>query len=738
MIRSGLAIVGLAAGFVGVSLLGSSKVDAAGDLQGDAPKQGVNDAQVALEQVLQNYFTLAPGAGSVAQMTAMPELPERAFNTTLDLGDETLNLQIVPHSVRSPKFKVITELNGVYTEVEPEAERTVRGTIEGVPGAVLAGSLTTDGLRAIVYFEDDDERLVIEPVRSVVPGRDRGTHFVYNASDVLDSGAICGTGVMLEMPRDEEIPADYASRLGLPCGGQICEAEIALEIDGEYRNQYDGFGNMNTAQTLAQTSSIINGLNVQYERDVQITHVITSVIVRLDATTDPYTTNDAGALLNQFTNTWNSPPENAEPRDIAHMFTGRTLAGSTIGIAWLGQICDPASPGGLGYGLVEDFGGFNSQTDLSAHELGHNWSAVHCSCSNPAFTMNPSITNANRFSQGTINQISAHRDSRGCLSASESAFTSLPISDMFPSTLLDTTQWTGNDGTTINTIALNEPSPPNSLNLDGTDELRSAFVNASLVDDITVTYWWQRGGGAGGNTPEVNEDLVVEFLDAGENWIEVDRQFGGGSDSVFTQETVILPDAAEHANLRVRFRATSGNTGADDWFLDDLSVTATQLAPGVFTLNLPLNGSDEVSINPFFDWDNSLGAIEYTFTIDDDSDFSSPIVSLTTPNSFFSGFLNLPQCTEFFWKVVADNAAGQTDSSPVVASFTTGANCVAACPGDVDGSGSTDVSDITLVVSNLGAGMAGAVGTPGDANGDGLTTTSDITFVVANLGCSND
>lgn len=738
MIRSGLAIVGLAAGFVGVSLLGSSEVDAAGDLtdvrQG---KQGAPDAEVALEQVLENYFTLAPGAGTLAEMSEMPELPQRAFNTTLSMGEETLNLRIEPHSVRSPKFKVLTELNGEYTEVEPGPERTVRGTIEGVPGAIVAGSLTTDGLRAIVSFADDDERLVIEPVRSVVPGRERGTHFVYNSSDVLDTGAICGSGMMLEMPRDGDIPQDYAQRLGLPCGGQICEAEIAIEIDGEYRNQFDGFGNENTSASIAQTASIINGLNIQYERDVQITHVITTVIVRLDANTDPYTTNDASGLLNQFRNTWNSPPESFEPRDIAHMFTGRTLAGSTIGIAFLGQICDPASPGGAGYGLVENFGGFNSQTDLSAHELGHNWNASHCSCQNPNFTMNPSITSANRFAPVTIGTISEHRDSRTCLSASETAFTTLPIADEFPSTLLDTSQWTGNDGTNINTIALNEPSPPNSLNLDGTDELRSAFVNATLVDDITVEYSWQRGGGGGGNIPEAGEDLVLEFLDASENWIEVDRQFGGGGDSFFTPETVLLPDAAEHANLRVRFRATSGNSGADDWFIDDITVSATQLAPGSFSLNLPLDGAEDVSINPFFDWSNSLGVVSYTFTIDDDPDFSSPIVSTVTPNSFFSSFLNLSQCTEFYWRVVATNAAGETEPNPVSASFTTGANCVSLCAGDVDGNGRTDVADISLVVSNLGAGAAGATGTPGDANGDGVTATNDITFVVGNLGCDN-
>lgn len=61
----------------------------------------------------------------------------------------------------------------------------------------------------------------------------------------------------------------------------------------------------------------------------------------------------------------------------------------------------------------------------------------------------------------------------------------------------------------------------------------------------------------------------------------------------------------------------------------------------------------------------------------------------------------------------------------------------AGCPGDVDGNGSTDTSDITLTVSNLGAGAPGATGTPGDADGDGDTDTADVTFIVSSLGCSS-
>lgn len=47
------------------------------------------------------------------------------------------------------------------------------------------------------------------------------------------------------------------------------------------------------------------------------------------------------------------------------------------------------------------------------YELGHLWAAVHCSCSNPASTMNPFITAINRFTlsnnQDNVGQINALR-----------------------------------------------------------------------------------------------------------------------------------------------------------------------------------------------------------------------------------------------------------------------------------------------------------------------------------------
>jgi len=158
-------------------------------------------------------------------------------------------------------------------------------------------------------------------------------------------------------------------------------------------------------------------MNVQYERETDITHTLATMLVRT-AEPDPYASSDAGTLLSTFTNDWNANRPNSG--DIRQLFTGKDVNGGTIGFAFIRVVCSTNA-----YGIVQsDFNNnLASATDLSAHEAGHNWGADHCTCSgngNTVSTMNPFITSINRFAFSndinTIGQIVSHRNSRTCLS----------------------------------------------------------------------------------------------------------------------------------------------------------------------------------------------------------------------------------------------------------------------------------------------------------------------------------
>ena len=59
------------------------------------------------------------------------------------------------------------------------------------------------------------------------------------------------------------------------------------------------------------------------------------------------------------------------------LFTGRNLNGAAIGVTQKGGLCDDE----IKYSIVEDYTNlFHKLTDLSAHELGHQFNMDHCSC----------------------------------------------------------------------------------------------------------------------------------------------------------------------------------------------------------------------------------------------------------------------------------------------------------------------------------------------------------------------
>ncbi len=349
-------------------------------------------------------------------------------------------LELTPHSSRAAGYEVRAQLeDGSWVDVEPSPVRTLRGTVAGVPGAAVAAAWLDEGLFAYVRMPGGVNYWV-EPVGQRI-GVDARLHAVYHEDDVIPTGASCGADALhAAVNFVGEQPAGEGGVAG--SGGPLCTAELACDADFDY---YTDWGSDVTA-VEDRINLVIDTVNLQYELQVGITHLITTILVRTSDASDPYTLTDPGGLLNQFRNVWVANHGNIQ-RDIAELFTGKNLDGSVIGIAWLSAVCES-----LGYSVVQsDFNGsFSCATDLTAHELGHNWAAGHCSC--PGFTMNPSITCANSFSATSQGTIAGFRNTRDCLDCTGSlAFT-------FPSGTPETVSPDG--GTVIDMIVGPEGSDP--------------------------------------------------------------------------------------------------------------------------------------------------------------------------------------------------------------------------------------------------------------------------------------
>jgi len=491
--------------------------------------------------------------------------PGGPFAATVTIQGEEYLLDLAPRSMRSPKFEVLIQVaDGSLQHAEVEAPKTYAGEVVGVPGGIVAASVLEDGLHAMIQMPD--VVYYIEPLSFVVAGMDGDVHVAYDKGDVIDHGKSCGGAIGVNLPQPQGGGGGVAD-------GSLQVAEIACDADVEFYN----LNGQSQQATVDDVELVLNAVRGQYETQNGISYLITTIIVRT-AEPDPYSTTDPEALLGQFQSHWNSS-QGGVVRDVAHLFTGKNVNGGVIGIAFLSVVCNTGSAYGLSQSRFS--GSFPQRQDLTAHELGHNWSAPHCdqgggctNCCSLRQTMCSFITSnpLNQFSPCDIVFITNFRDTRTCLDEASPTVT-LPFFDPFPSTEINASLWGPVEGATSDNVGINEPSTPFSLRMNGGDSITTGFIDTSVLCDVTVSYFTQLKGG--GDSPESGDDLIFEYRNSSFAWVEFDRKFGSGADqTTYTFFTEVLPADAEHGNFQLRVRNPSLNTGLDDWFVDDISIVA--------------------------------------------------------------------------------------------------------------------------------------------------------------------
>lgn len=354
--------------------------------------------------------TLGLAASHVSTVT-LQGLPSGQVVANVGVAGNEILLHLSPHSVRAPGFQLLEQgADGLITPVAPAPSTTYRGEVVGLDSSLVAASLLDEGLYARIHLEGVGDYW-IEPLAHLIDQAMPVHHVIYRNDDVLPPDRICGVAANLggtartTTPRVATPSAGSIGAGGTPLFMGAKVAELACDADFEY---YSDWGSSAAVQNRIE--SVINTVNVQYEGEVGITHEITTILVRTSSN-QPYTSSDASTLLNQFRAQWNNNHGNIQ-RDVAQLFSGKSIIGGTIGIAWVGVVCNL----GFAYSMVEsDFNSsFSCSTDLSAHELGHNWNAGHCNCTSN--TMNPFITCANTFNSNfTIPDITNYRDAVSCL-----------------------------------------------------------------------------------------------------------------------------------------------------------------------------------------------------------------------------------------------------------------------------------------------------------------------------------
>ena len=157
---------------------------------------------------------------------------------------------------------------------------------------------------------------------------------------------------------------------------------------------------------------------------------------------------------------------------LTHLFTGRDLAGTTVGIAYVGALCSTGFGAGLSQGSNDP--AFDSL--IAAHEIGHNFGAPHDSMAGPCvaepmtFLMAPMFNNSNQFSACSITEMSDDIAAAACITALPAVDVRVALSGQMSTVLFGASTNlvynVSNAGTLLATNVIADFTIPNTLSIN--------------------------------------------------------------------------------------------------------------------------------------------------------------------------------------------------------------------------------------------------------------------------------
>ena len=324
---------------------------------------------------------------------------------------QDFEIDLVLNDLRAPNYRAEEVVDGVVARaVEMPAPDTYKGKVSGMPDSEARFSIDDDKLEGMIVTQG--EFYFLESARKYSAAARGSDYLLYQASDVRpDIRKTCGT-------LEEEISQEakqFISSASVGVTPQVLSpfkvVEIATEADFEY---VSALGSSSAANN--DILGIMNAVQGIYQRDIGLTFTV--VFQHTWATAnDPYNTSgDAVTALNEFTNYWNANFA-SQPRDVTHLWTGRSLGGPA-GVAWTGVVC---RDGAHSYGLsdLETMAPF--RVGIPAHEIGHNFNASHCDgqagCDRTIMVSVQDPANSLTFCPFSINEITTYVNANAsCLS----------------------------------------------------------------------------------------------------------------------------------------------------------------------------------------------------------------------------------------------------------------------------------------------------------------------------------
>lgn len=363
-------------------------------------------AQARLDNLLYDFAVFDLDSAAIADRVA------KTGHLALYFNNQRFDLELELNDLRGPDHREVLMVNGKAVEQPVRPVTTFKGRLSDDPASFVRLSIRPGTFQGYIWTQD--EWIFIDPLRNYGPdGSDDVV--VYRNADVRPQAlGECGAGALAHTAHDLTPDLDLFAVLRLEDGLENSHQRRTLQVAGEGDGQlFQRYGNPGLFNHMDDVFNRVDGI---YRNQLNIQLSVVYKQGWSSVSGDPYTSLDAATTLNQFRNWWQSNNGNIA-RDAAHMFSGKNFNGGTIGIAWVGVICNQPS---LSYGVSEDLQNGTLNGRLTAHEIGHNLSSPHdssgcanCNGSGPIMCSFIQTNGTNTFSSCSRSSISNHVHNNG-------------------------------------------------------------------------------------------------------------------------------------------------------------------------------------------------------------------------------------------------------------------------------------------------------------------------------------
>jgi hypothetical protein len=300
----------------------------------------------------------------------------------------------------------------------------LQGTVDGIQNSWVRLTRGAGGWRGMIF--DGQSLYAIEPAADIAgttvePLTVTGTApVVYRLDDALMPVDQMSCEIVAA-PGAPSTAAEAFSHLSHELHVQAATGDLAamkqvrVGVVGDYE-----FANLFATGTTTPEDAVVARMNIvdgifTSQLGVKLSLAPTTIFRNVN---DPFSKTKAADLLTEL-RTYRGGSAAQLALGLTHLMTGRDLDGDTVGIAYIGSVCDGANAASLSEGRRTS----TQSALIAAHEIGHNFGAPHdgeagnCESTPQTFLMAPRLNGSDQFSACSVAQIQPYVNNSRCLTA---------------------------------------------------------------------------------------------------------------------------------------------------------------------------------------------------------------------------------------------------------------------------------------------------------------------------------